>query len=154
MSLIPSRRPAPEWVSSCCHCDLYFRHRSRNLEHPRTRLLEIRCGAGNNLWFAAREESGCLALRAASLRGVLPAKGRCGPKPCGARAEVGSLTFCGPQKREHWFGKGGTWITRKHVMSAADACSRASLSSRHASRPAEWRLIFQKTESLIHHHDS
>lgn len=32
-----------------------FRHRPRDKERAETRVLEVGCGAGNNLWFAARE---------------------------------------------------------------------------------------------------
>jgi SAM-dependent methyltransferase len=32
-----------------------FRHRPRNKPPGQTRILELGCGAGNNLWFAARE---------------------------------------------------------------------------------------------------
>lgn len=32
-----------------------FRHRPRHKERSETRVLEVGCGAGNNLWFAARE---------------------------------------------------------------------------------------------------
>jgi hypothetical protein len=34
----------------------------------------------------------------------------------GARVAVGSLTFCGPQDREHWLGEGGPEITREHLI--------------------------------------
>lgn len=74
-----------------CVVSFVFRHRPRNKPAEQTRVLELGCGAGNNLWFAAREGFQVFGLDA-SVSAIAYAKKRFAKEGLSGEFQAGDFT--------------------------------------------------------------